>query len=1031
MALLEEYFVQQKHYVEKYGDRTLLMYQVGTFYEMYASEDYSVPLAIAELLDLRVTLRNSSNRVNAGTEKNPYLIGIPCVSYEKYYSIILNNNYTIIRYDQVKGNSTQRVPSQIVSPLTSTDIPIKSESRFSNQICVIYIEFLNNKPKIENISMLVGISSIDILTGASEVQELYTNETDSRCVINTLYRLLTANKPKEVQLFINLTDPKVNKQDIEKYVFDSLELGSYPIINISFEINKHYLTTSYHRECLTHVFHPTEVKSNNQGNQAGLSGMIIKINKGAILDIFTELGLERLTYGTSSYVLLLQYCYEHSESLIKKVRKPRVNQLNSENSLELTYNAIVQLGLIPSNLTKVNYRINKKKNYDTVLSVLDNTDTPMGKRGIRHRLLNPITDESKLNKMYDAIGFLRDNLELTTKLSSILTELYDIEKLNLKLTKGTITPKEFYNLFTSYSSIVTLINELVPYLSKPVKSEDPGKREPSELYYIFPVNKTLQDFNMAMKDVYSTFDFNILKDCTIIDKELHCRDSPLLPGKSKEITETKKDLDFLTQHLAIICHHIQSVMGGPGTIEAKSFSKKVKKGKSIKDDEDEEIFSMVDLGIYITGAQLTKLKKNMDQIDTQFCGVLKPESKHSKYAIRSDVIDIVCNSILVDRNKIARIALEFYNKYLDYFNENYDLSGIVEFITELDILISNAKTSLKFGYSRPEIIPSTDDDPAYLEVKDLRHPLVERIINTEYITNDSTLDGNGILLYGCNSTGKSVYTLSNPIAVIMAQSGMWTAGKIKYRIFKRIITRLSGQDDLLKGHSSFVVEMLELRTILRNANNRTLVVGDELCRGTESLSGSALVISTLEYLSGLRCAYIFSTHLHDIPNNKRIIELLNKKSLQIFHLETSYDTSTGTLVYNRKLRSGPGESIYGLEVAKSLDISPDFIKHAMDIRKELLGESLEMVGSKKNRYNGEFVLRCQICKSNENVHTHHIKEQSLADSNGLIGHLPKNAECNTINLCQFHHEELHKNGMHFEPVSTADGTILNIIKNEK
>src|SRR4029078_11187614 len=158
---------------------------------------------------------------------------------------------TIIRYDQVKGNSTKRELGEIVSPLTATGVSIKTESRFSNQIFIIYMELLNNKPKVENIPMLVGTSYIDILTGNTEIRELYTDKNDSRHVINELYRLLSSNKPKEIQIFINITDATINTAEIEKYIFDSLELSSYPIINISFDINKHFLRSDYQRTCLT------------------------------------------------------------------------------------------------------------------------------------------------------------------------------------------------------------------------------------------------------------------------------------------------------------------------------------------------------------------------------------------------------------------------------------------------------------------------------------------------------------------------------------------------------------------------------------------------------------------------------------------------------------------------------------------------------------------------------------------------------------------------------------------------------------
>ena len=286
------------------------------------------------------------------------------------------------------------------------------------------------------------------------------------------------------------------------------------------------------------------------------------------------------------------------------------------------------------------------------------------------------------------------------------------------------------------------------------------------------------------------------------------------------------------------------------------------------------------------------------------------------------------------------------------------------------------------------------------------------------------------MLYGCNSTGKSVFTSSVPLAIIMAQAGMWTAGKLKFKIFNRIITRLSGQDDIIKGHSSFIVEMLELRTILRNADKNTLVIGDELCRGTESLSGTALLISTLEFLRDTKSCYIFSTHLHNVAGNPHIKILVDNESLNIYHLESTYDEASGELIYNRKLKPGAGESIYGLEVAKSLDMDSKFITRAMNIRKELLGEPLSIINPRKSNFNDNLKDKCVICESRVNLHEHHIKEQSLADDQGLIGSIPKDAGYNTVTLCEDHHRQLHQGNLRLTPVTTSTGTIFTIIKNE-
>jgi DNA mismatch repair protein MutS len=204
-------------------------------------------------------------------------------------------------------------------------------------------------------------------------------------------------------------------------------------------------------------------------------------------------------------------------------------------------------------------------------------------------------------------------------------------------------------------------------------------------------------------------------------------------------------------------------------------------------------------------------------------------------------------------------------------------------------------------------------------------------------------------------------------------------------------------------------------------------VGDELCRGTESLSGAAITIGALEWLCEKGTSFIFSTHLHNIPTEKRIINLINNNKLSIYHLTTNYDHSLETLIYDRKLKEGPGESIYGIEVAKSLDIKNDFIKSALTIRKELVGESNSFLNTKKSRYNSNiYVDECNYCKKRTNLQTHHIKEQSMADKNGLIDHTHKNNSSNLIVLCQGCHQYLHSNGRHLNQLVTPEGTFIYI-----
>ena len=1017
MALVSEYFRLKKIHTEETGDRTVILMQIGTFYEIYFLEEDMESNELPQILPSRLTLKDTKDLANAGTIRNPYMVGFPVVSYELKKEILLNNNYYIVTYNQTKYEKTRRELYEKSSPLTQNNAFMKTDVKNTNNICCIYIEALKEDFKVEGIPILIGMASIDVVTGKNWLREVYTSYDDCRHAINDLYRCLSSSKPKELQIYVKLGKNDINKERLEKYLYETLELDTYPIMNLSFEIHKDMLNPNYQEHFLSKVFKITPTDSQIIKDSAG--NFQIYLNRGSILNIFTELGIEKLQHATVAYLLLLRYCHESNPLLIKKIRKPQLD-LDSDDYLILEHNAAVQLNLIPSGITKVNYRVGKRKKFDTILSVLDATNTPMGKRVLRERMLKPLLNIDVLNTRYSIIEYLRGQPELIKNTKSILKQLYDIEKLNLKLIRENITPKELSNLVYSYKLIIDIFNLVLPHLKGISK--------------IFPTQQDLVKFNNFIGVIYNTFDIEILEECNLTNGVMTCRNSPILPKVLKESDELQEQLDDEMEHLNKICRHLEVVLNvSPGsTVEVGSFSKKAIKGKSVIDDKDEEVLNMRDFAIYLTDAKTKTLKSYLHKVDAKLCGNLKLENKNKKWKIRSEIIDEHCYNVLMLRNTLSPMIYKIYKDLLKFINETYDLNSIVNFIIELDLSICNTENSLRYNYHKPIIEKRAY---SFLEVKDLRHPLVERIIDTEYISNDVSLGipgSMGILLYACNSAGKSVLTNSVGDCIIMAQAGMYVPGKLKFNPYKKIITRLSGNDDILKGHSSFIVEMLELRTIIRNIDEHTLVLGDELCKGTESLSGTAITVTALTRLCNEQTSFIFSTHLHEVPHIKKIETLVQKNLLKIYHMETIFDYKTESLIYNRKLKEGPGDSIYGLEVAKSMEIDNDFIHEAYLTRKELQGESMEFVDFKKSRYNTEiFVDVCSSCGSKTNLHTHHIKEQSEADSKGMIGNHHKNAKFNLIILCEKCHTNLHANGYTLKPVNTSAGTILYVAENAR
>ncbi|HHH72535.1 MAG TPA: DUF968 domain-containing protein, partial [Sulfuricurvum sp.] len=289
-------------------------------------------------------------------------------------------------------------------------------------------------------------------------------------------------------------------------------------------------------------------------------------------------------------------------------------------------------------------------------------------------------------------------------------------------------------------------------------------------------------------------------------------------------------------------------------------------------------------------------------------------------------------------------------------------------------------------------------------------------------------DVNGVLLYGINSSGKSSLMKSIGLAVLMAQSGFFVpASSMKFSLFESIFTRIVSRDNLQKGLSTFAVEMLELKNIFNRAGTRSLVLGDEISHGTETLSGVAIVASAIMKLAKTRSLFLFATHLHQLASMQELRRLENVVDL---HLSVEYDEAQDRLVFNRVLQPGSGSSVYGLEFARSLHMDPEFLDSANHIRKRLSNDfdELELLVKKRtSKYNKElYVTTCVICGAKaEDVH--HIAEQGRADARGFIGHVPVNHRHNLVPLCREHHREIHEGKLKVKGfVMTSNGLELDV-----
>ena len=239
--------------------------------------------------------------------------------------------------------------------------------------------------------------------------------------------------------------------------------------------------------------------------------------------------------------------------------------------------------------------------------------------------------------------------------------------------------------------------------------------------------------------------------------------------------------------------------------------------------------------------------------------------------------------------------------------------------------------SINNGYVKPTIKLK---EHSYVDIKQIRHPIIEFIHNnTKYVPNDIVLgsgEQSGILLFGINAVGKSSCMKSIGISIIMAQAGMFVpCDSMIYHPYNYLFTRIKNNDNLYAGLSSFEVEMKEFKIILRYANQNSIILGDELCSGTETQDATALVASGITQLSDRNSSFIFATHLY-LADMEYIKKLTN---IKLYHMLVELDKNNPKrLIYTRKLQPGNGPKSYGILVCESMSLDNKFIELAKEIR---------------------------------------------------------------------------------------------------
>ena len=995
MSLITEYFELTKRFQDEYGENTILLMQVGAFFEVYGIYDKENDIIMSskitefsQICELNVVDKNTCVGKN-----NVMMAGFKDFMIEKYLRKIQDAGFTAVVYTQDENmKNISRSLAGIFSPGTY----FQTESQnLTNSISCIWINLIENKILLKGKYVVVGVANIDIYTGKTSIfqfKEIYANNPTT---YDELERFISIYNPSEVILISNLPEEK----ELD-YVI------SYAGISCS----------------LIHKIHINEKTPNgnvkmtrvkNCEKQPYQKEILSKFYKFDSFEVFIKNFYEN-NIATQAFCYLLDFVYQHNPQLVNKIAEPIFE--NCSDRLTLANHSLKQLNIINDGSVK-------SSKLSSVSELLNNCLTPMGRRKFLYNMLNPICDNNKLNREYDITEYILNNFNsnICNSLKTKLPVIKDLAKFERQIFLKKISPKSIYTLHSSIKTINNIFDTI--------------KDDETIMNYLKEFDKNITEIGDICQQVILFMENNIelilAKD---IDQVHQFEVNFIKKGVDADLdkkTETLKDSE---NGLECIREYLSNL------IENKE-KKTTKSSELVKIHETEKNnYSLVctsrrckilqdALPIIETNITLNTSTKQISFVVSKSKFLFEKQSSSNNFIIDSQINNF-CKTISSIKISLKDLITLIYNRFIEGLSlYQSHMEKIINFITLVDIMYTKASIAKHFNYCKPEIVEA---EKSFVETKGLRHCLIERFqMNELYVTNDISLgDGksDGILLYGTNAVGKTTLIRALGISIILAQAGLYVpCSSYKFKPYKHIFTRIIGNDNIFKGLSTFEVEMSELRTILRLMDENSIILGDELCSGTETESAVSIFVAGIQKLHKSKSSFIFATHLHEIVDYEEITSLHN---VHLKHMEVKYDKENDVLVYDRKLKDGSGDKMYGLEVCKSLNLPLDFLEAANEIRLKYNPDSRSILSLKQSRYNSNKIVSvCEKCGKNMGTEVHHLQHQVDADTNGIIktddAIFHKNNLANLMTLCETCHNEIHKTNTKQKRVKTTKGTLLS------
>lgn len=737
------------------------------------------------------------------------------------------------------------------------------------------------------------------------------------------------NKGYKVAICEQLEDPKQAKGIVKRGVVKIITPGTFVDSNSNLENDNTYLMSIIENEnkigIATSDISTGEFKTTSFNNiRMSLLDEIAKINpKEILLDINASESLIN-DIKEISPVLITKKDFKNFlvsvDELKSQFSDMEVSGLDEERQLTsrvlLKYiNETQMMSLTNINLLEqyeiINYMtidINSRRNLEltesirekskkgSLLWVLDKSATSMGGRTIRRWIDEPLIIKSEIEKRLDGVEEIYNSISFNEDLRNALKEIYDIERIVGKISNQNVNAKDMLSLKSSLNRLPE-IKELLKYAKSPLLAEYYENLDTLDDIRILLEKSIKEEPSLTIKEG------NIIKD-----------------GYNNEVDELRQSKLHGKEWIAALENREREFTG------IKSLKVGYNKVFGYYIEISKANFSSIPEGRYIRKQTLTNAERYI-----------------------TEELKVMEDKILGSEEKLVNLE---YSLFMEIRNEVEKhiarLKKSARIISDLDGISTLALIALENDYVKPTI-----NEDGIIEINDGRHPVVEKVIGRgEFVSNNTVLnqdDKELLLITGPNMAGKSTYMRQVALITLMAQIGSFVpAVSANVSICDKIFTRIGASDDLAGGKSTFMVEMWEVSNILKNATSKSLVLLDEVGRGTSTYDGLSIAWSVIEYITkneSLRCKTLFATHYHELVKLEGTIKGVKNYSVAVKKNDDS-------VIFLRKIIEGGADESYGIEVAKLAGLPNAVIERAREILLDLEGNNkfdINRVSSSKDK----------------------------------------------------------------------------------